>query len=898
MRHARYLRALLIACLVPAGGLLADATWTIPGIVNANGLNGTHFVSDVSITNPGNGPAHVTLSFFPSSAPPKSSTLGPGETVVTSDVAASLFGVTGSAGALSVASDQPLLIRAKTYNTAASGTYGVALPVLLSDRLLGAGDVADSLWITQDASGSSGYRTNVAVVFPDDEGGEATVTVYDADGREVGRKDFSLDAPGLQQFAVGSFAGAVSVGRAQVQVIRGTAAGYTVVVDNVTGDSSLFAFEQLPAGWQDVLVNGVARANGRNGTFFRTDGRFYNLASEDARVTVAFHGNQNDNSSPVTRDFTIPAGKILDVVDVLDSLLGLPVGSSGALRFHSEWPVAILCRTSNVDPSGTKPGTYGAQQRPTPLLSFLMSGDEGAVVTGIRQNATFRTNVGFAAGADGVAYTLTLRTASGATVATGAGSLGVFGWTQPSIQDLFPGVTIPDDATLRVKVTSGSVDVYDSSIDNASGDPVVTPIAPLPASIPSSATIGPQGGSIRSDDGALTLRIPAGALAAPTPMSIATVSNDAPGALGPAYDLSPGGLALAKPALLSVRYGLAGVPVNGIDAVSIAVLGDSGWGALTGGRIDTTSRSLVVPLRNTSPASALGATRTTQAQAGPNSRFGSVAALKVARQNWLPTGGRMDLSAVFQVQPTSTGQQVLIVPLREQPATTVTWTQPSSGTLSTSTGSTTTYTAPGSIGKSSSRVDLKVTAFIQTTNQRYETSIFFYVIRRNWSLETTFALMEPCDSSGYSNTLTYAENWTRIFHFLDSMTLVLEPATSLPQKQIVEFKACRASCTGTRSNDPGDFSYAGLQMEFYRTFGAAGPTFSLSGIFTVPDPIPANSLDCPGDQIYPHLNFEAVPDYLLPLALVTIPLSDVRRDVLPPTGSPHFQLKLSWSSLP
>src|SRR5664280_1657217 len=273
----------------------------------------------------------------------------------------------------------------------------------------------------------------------------------------------------------------------------------------------------FPAGTVNVCVKGA-------GLVF--------WLSWKATVTVAFHDNQNTNPAPLTQTFTVPAGKIRDVVDVLDSLLGLPVGSAGALRFTSDMPVAILCRTSNVDPAGIKPGTFGAQQRPTPLLSFLMSADAGAVVTGIRQNGTFRTNVGFAAGPDGAAYSLTLKSKLGATVATATGSLGPFGWTQPNMQDLFPSTTIPEDATLLVKVTSGSVDVFDSSIDQASGDPVVTPIMPLPAEIPSSATIGPLGGSIRSSDGRLTLKVPAGALSSPADISFAPASAGAPNGIG------------------------------------------------------------------------------------------------------------------------------------------------------------------------------------------------------------------------------------------------------------------------------------------------------------------------------------------------------------------------------
>jgi len=603
MRVPRFVRALLIAFSLVSGHLLADSAWTIPGIVNAGGLNGTHFVSDLTVTNPGAAPANVTLSFFPAgSSGARSLTLNPGQTVVYSDVAGVTFGVSGGAGALSVSSDQPLLIRAKTYNTAASGTYGVALPVVSTDRLLSPGDVGDSLWITQDASGSTGYRTNIAVVFPDDPGGAAAVTVYDADGNELGSQDFSLDSAGLQQFSVGSFAGPVSIGRAQIAVTRGHASAYAVVVDNVTGDSSLFSFEDLPAGIQDVLVNGVARASGRNGAFFRTDGRFYNPTDTDATVTVAFHASGNANLSPQAASFVVPAGEIRDVVDVLSSLLNLPVGSAGALRFQSNWPVAILCRTSNVDPSGTRPGTFGSQQKPVPLLSFVMSADAGAAVTGIRQDAAFRTNVGFAAGADGASYALTLANAAGATVATTSASLGTFGWAQPAIQDLFPTTTIPENATLTVKVTAGSVDVFDSSIDNLSGDPVVTPIAALPAVFPSSATIGPAGGSIRSADGRLTLRVPAGALASPVSLSFQTTASGAPQAVGSGYQILPSGVSFGKPALLTFSYGAADIEGSSADALGLAVKTAAGWFVSQGRSTDTARRTCTVPLGATSSA--------------------------------------------------------------------------------------------------------------------------------------------------------------------------------------------------------------------------------------------------------------------------------------------------------
>jgi hypothetical protein len=594
-------RAVLFLGSALAAPLSAQSVWTVPGIVNTPGQNGTHFVSDLTLSNPGTTPASAGVSFLSTTGRiDREVALLAGESRVFRNVVDGLFATTG-AGILSISSDQPLLLRARTYNAAPSGTYGVALPVVASDRLLTPGEVGDSLWISQDPSPSAGYRTNVAVVFPDDAGGAATVTVYDADGNARGSKDFSLDSPGLQQFSVSSFAGAVPAGRAQIAVTRGHAAGYSAVVDNVTGDSSLFTFEDLPGGIQDVLINGVARANGKNGTFFRTDGRFFNPTDTDATVRVSFHASGNANSSPASASFVVPAGKIRDVVDVLATLLGLPVGSAGALRFQSTWPVAILCRTSNVDPTGANPGTYGAQQKPVPLLSLLSSADAGALITGVRQNAAFRTNVALAAGADGATAQLTLKTAGGATAGSASQTLGPYGWVQTAVDKLFG--TIPDDAQILVKITQGSADAFDSSVDNASGDSVVTPAQALPIAIPSSATVGPAGGSIRSDDGRLTLKVPAGALAAPISLSFQTATNDAPQGVGPGYQILPASVAFSKPALLTLAYGRVETDDASAEALTLGATSGSGWYAIGGGSIDPGRHTLTVPLDSTSPAS-------------------------------------------------------------------------------------------------------------------------------------------------------------------------------------------------------------------------------------------------------------------------------------------------------
>jgi hypothetical protein len=479
----------------------------------------------------------------------------------------------------------------------------VALPVVEESRFLSPGDMAHSLWISQDSQGDRGYRTNIAVVFPDPSGGSATVTLYDAAGTKQGQQEFSLDAAGLQQLGAGTMvAGGLAMGRAEIQVTGGRAAGYAVVVDNVTGDGSLFPFEALPGGRQDVVVNGVSRAGGTLGTFWRTDARLYNPSSRDASVIVRFHAAGESNASPQATTVTVPAGRILEVVDALGTLLNLPVGSSGALRFQSETPVAILCRTSNLDPTGAKPGTFGAQQQAVPLMSYLMSADAGAVVTGVKQNGEYRTNVGFAAGKEGAAYALTLRSPEGVVVGAETGSLGSFGWAQPNVGSLFPGTSIPDDAQLTVKVMAGSLDVYDSSIDAGSGDPVISRIAQLPADVPSLASIGPAGGSIRSSDGRLTLKIPAGALSANTALSIGSAANGAPQGAGQGYTVTPGGLILAKPALLVLGYDSRDTAGSAPGSLGLAFQSGGKWYVATGGSADTAERTVTVPVPSMPPA--------------------------------------------------------------------------------------------------------------------------------------------------------------------------------------------------------------------------------------------------------------------------------------------------------
>jgi len=76
-----------------------------------------------------------------------------------------------------------------------------------------------------------------------------------------------------------------------------------------------------------------------------------------------------------------------------------------------------------------------------------------------------------------------------------------------------------------------------------------------PTMPPSTALVGPAGGTVTSADQHLQISIPAGALCADTTIGITNITNMAPGGIGSAYRLTPDGQMFAVPVTLRFRPG-------------------------------------------------------------------------------------------------------------------------------------------------------------------------------------------------------------------------------------------------------------------------------------------------------------------------------------------------------
>ncbi len=102
--------------------------------------------------------------------------------------------------------------------------------------------------------------------------------------------------------------------------------------------------------------------------------------------------------------------------------------------------------------------------------------------------------------------------------------------------------------------------------------PTPTPVG-APLSETTATTLSAAGGTFASADGALTITVPAGAVAAPTELTITAIANTARGAVGSAFRLGPEGTTFTTPVTLTFkapeRYptgtSIAGVGVESQD---------------------------------------------------------------------------------------------------------------------------------------------------------------------------------------------------------------------------------------------------------------------------------------------------------------------------------------------
>lgn len=124
-------------------------------------------------------------------------------------------------------------------------------------------------------------------------------------------------------------------------------------------------------------------------------------------------------------------------------------------------------------------------------------------------------------------------------------------------------------------------------------EPTATPVG-TPIGAAFSAVIGASGGSVKTTDGRLSVRIPAGALSTDTNISIQPITNTSHGARGVAYELLPDGQVFAEPAEITLAYDEADLEGTAPEFFTWAVQNAAGLWEVQNSTLDSSARTLMV----------------------------------------------------------------------------------------------------------------------------------------------------------------------------------------------------------------------------------------------------------------------------------------------------------------
>jgi hypothetical protein len=451
------------------------------------GLGGTTWVSDVTLHNPHTVPVTAFLYYAArdTSEPPSRGfkvEMQPGQSRTLPDAVATVTGSAAStAGSLLVGASQPILVAARTFNDAATGTYGQLIPGTPLRENVRGNDPVRLIQLT----GNAAYRTNVGFANAAAVPLEVVVRLVRADGTSLGTRTFTVPPLGylqetdlLRKVAGGSVDDAYAVVQALAPESRYQV--YASVVDNTSGDP----INVIPAAVLEgpAWVAGVAHLEGANATNWRTDVEVLNAGSTQATFTFELYPRDQAVNrgvhamGPSTRTFTLAPRRAMRYVDVVKEVFGHTGGA--ALRVVAvAGDVAVSSRTYNQLANRT----YGQYTAAIGESAAVTAGREVRLVqlahSPVRTTG-FRTNVGLVnTVAIPTTVDLVLRAPDGAELGRRQVALRSFENTQ--LNDVFASVGAPALTGACVTVVSHTEDArflaYASVVDNRSSDPVFIP---------------------------------------------------------------------------------------------------------------------------------------------------------------------------------------------------------------------------------------------------------------------------------------------------------------------------------------------------------------------------------------------------------------------------------------
>jgi subtilisin family serine protease len=213
----------------------------VPIVAKVPGANSTSWVSDVRVLNTTSVvvPLQVVLTTAGGDEASIERSVAAGTSLALDDVVGDAFGRDSGSGSLRVIGrdgETGLIVTSRTYNLAASGTFGQFIPAVIE------GFSADDGPVLMHLDASEAFRTNIGVC--EVAGGTATVryVLKNAAGSTLGIGDLEVGPYEVVQVNdVFAEVGAAAEGNARVDLFveggDGAITAYGSVVDNISGDA-------------------------------------------------------------------------------------------------------------------------------------------------------------------------------------------------------------------------------------------------------------------------------------------------------------------------------------------------------------------------------------------------------------------------------------------------------------------------------------------------------------------------------------------------------------------------------------------------------------------------------------------------------------------------------------
>jgi PKD repeat protein len=232
--------------------------YLVPTSAHKDGYNGTHWATDVAITNPGLADAVVRLYFMKGWQDNSGSAAHPvvvplRRSLKLVDVVQTTFLETSASGAFLVAADVPLIVTSRTYNLTEGGSYGQYVEGYPLAQGAATGQTAWLTQLPQSATTDTGFRTNVGVVNVTGQPIVVDISLSAADGVWLGTKTVVLNPFDFQQvdriftqFAPLGVDNGYALLTTSTQ--RALFFAYASVIDNQTGDPIAVPARVPPTG--------------------------------------------------------------------------------------------------------------------------------------------------------------------------------------------------------------------------------------------------------------------------------------------------------------------------------------------------------------------------------------------------------------------------------------------------------------------------------------------------------------------------------------------------------------------------------------------------------------------------------------------------------------------------